>query len=117
MVPGSARIPTPEYFAPLAGRRRPGAQCYNRVSFPFQHNLHEHELFELHNLLDLAERQGQSPTFAHWSNGRVNVGDRWESGSGLRYSLRQTIRDIADNNSLAMLKHVEQDRIFGPVVM
>ena len=92
------------------------AQCYNRVSFPFRHNLHEHELFELHNLLELAQRQGQSPAFAHWSNGTVNVNDRWESGSGLRYSLRQTIRDIAVNNSLAVLKHVEQDRIFGPLV-
>jgi len=92
------------------------AQCYNRSSFLFHHNLHEHRLFELPSLLDLAERQGQTATYAHWSNGRVNVDDRWESGSGPRYSLRQTIRDIAVNNSLALLKHVERDAIFGPVI-
>jgi len=92
------------------------ARCYNRISFPFHHNLHEHSLFELPSLLELAERQGQSATYAHWSNGPVNVHDRWETGSGPRYSLRQTVRDIAVNNSLAVLKHVEHDRFFGPLI-
>src|SRR5207244_2807816 len=45
----------------------------------------------------------------------VNVGDRWET-RGPRYSLQETIDNIAANNSLVMLKHVDQDRVMGPLL-
>ena len=98
------------------GSREFFAQCYNRCSFLFHHDLHNQELFSWPNLLELASRQPQSAAYAHWSNGKVGVDDGWNSGSGPRYSLRDTILGIAGNDSLALLKHIEKDAVFGPAV-
>ena len=92
------------------------SQCYNRVSFLFHHDFHDHELFAWPNLLEFAGRQPQTPTYAYWSNGKVGVDDGWNAGGGPRCSLRETILGIGVNDSLAMLKHIEEDAVFGPVV-
>jgi hypothetical protein len=92
------------------------AQRYNRASFLFRHDLNKNPLFQLPSLLDLARRQPQNSTFAFWSNGKVGVDDRWEAGQGPRYSLQDTIANIEVNNSLAMLKHVEEDGALGPFI-
>jgi hypothetical protein len=89
---------------------------YNRASFMFQHELTGHPLFDIPNLIDLSRRQAERPGFAYWSNGKVDVGDRWEKGASEQQSLPDTIRDIADNDSLVMLKRTELDPIFGPVL-
>jgi hypothetical protein len=91
------------------------AQNYNRSSFMFRHGLSGHPLFQLPSLIELARRQGDRPGYAYWSNGAVDVNDRWEKGVSER-SLTNTIADIGDNDSLVILKHTEQDPVFGPVL-
>ena len=89
--------------------------CYNRASFLFQHELVGHPLFELDSLVNLSRRLPEHSDFAYWSNGKVDVGDRWEK-CGHRYSLQETLSNIAENNSLVMLKHVDQDVVLGPLL-
>lgn len=90
------------------------ARCYNRRSFMFRHNLKGHPLFQLPSLLELARRLGDRAGFAYWSNGSVDVKDRWEKGTVQHRPLVDTILGIAENDSLVMLKHVEQDPVLGP---
>jgi len=92
------------------------ARNYNRSSFMFQHGLKDHPLFALPSLVALSQRLPAHPDFAYWSNGRVAVTDPWEKGMSERYSLQDTITNIADNNSIVILKHTEQDPVFGPVL-
>jgi len=52
----------------------------------------------------------------YWQNGRVKVNDRWEANPGTRLSLEETILNIAHNDSLVVLKHAEQDPVYGPLL-
>ena len=70
----------------------------------FRHGLREHPLFQLQSLLDVARRQGDRPGCAYWSNGTVDVTDRWEKGANKHQSLLDTIAGIAENNSLVILE-------------
>ena len=90
------------------------ARNYNRHTFAFQHGLKDHPLFELSSLAALARRMPDHRDL-YWSNGRVDVTDRWDVSRDGRLSLEDTITNIADNNSLVLLKHTEQDPIYGPV--
>ncbi len=100
-----------------AGNPAPEFACfYNRRSFMFRHDLSGHPLFQLRSLIDLARRQGDRPGFAYWSNGTVDVADRWEKGADKHRPLLDTIAGIAGNDSLVMLKHAEQDPILGPML-
>jgi hypothetical protein len=89
---------------------------YNRRNFPFRHGLMGHPLFELPHLVDYSRRLSEDPMFAYWSNGKVGVDDRWDAAAGPRYSLQDSIANIADNNSLVLLKRVEMDTTFGPLI-
>lgn len=111
---GHSDLPILEELA-TSDPQQPFAQSYNRTSFMFRHGLSGHPLFQLPSLIELARRQGDRPGYAYWSNGAVDVSDRWEKGVSER-SLTNTIADIAGNDSLVMLKHTEQDRVFGPVL-
>ena len=121
--PASLEIDRPK-FASAAAERAPAcvltdataqfSRQYNRKSFLFEHGLATHPLFELPSLVALAER---TPGWEHyWANGSVRVGSGWGSGTGQRYSLPDTIANIAENDSMVILKHTEQDSIFGPVL-
>lgn len=92
------------------------ARQYNRQSFCFEHGLKGNPLFELDSLVELSKRLPAHPDFAYWSNGRVSINDPWEKGMSERYSLQDTIRGIADNNSIVIMKHTEQDPVIGPVL-
>ncbi|GAC1631253.1 MAG: hypothetical protein NVS9B10_24490 [Nevskia sp.] len=92
------------------------ARHYNRSSFEFAHGLKGHPLFELDSLVALSERLPAHPDFAYWANGRVAVADPWEKGMAGRCTLQDTIRNIADNNSIVILKHTEQDPVLGPLL-
>jgi hypothetical protein len=129
MVANAARIGREKASSGLAARDWGASDCeiaaepegrfledYNRRSFLFRHGLSGHPLFELPSLLELAARQGDRPDIAYWSNGTVAVNDRWEKGAARRTSLCDTIAGIAENESLVMLKHVEQDLILGPML-
>ena len=89
---------------------------YNTESFMFPHELHGRDVFGLPGLAGLAERLPQTDEFVYWSNGPVDVTSRWEDGKSGRHSLQDTIRGIATNNSMVILKHVEQDPVAGPVL-
>jgi hypothetical protein len=87
---------------------------YNRASFMFRHGLKGHALFELGSLVELARRMPDHRE-TYWSNGEVDVADRWETSRDARLSPEDTIAHIADNHSLVILKHTEQDPVYGPL--
>lgn len=112
-----AEIPAPATVRPLIEASDDiFARNYNRASFMFEHGLKGDPLFELGSLVELSRRLPAHPDFAYWSNGRVAVTDPWEKGMKARASLQDTIENIADNDSIVILKHTEQDPVFGPVL-
>lgn len=89
---------------------------FNRSSFLFRHQLSGHPLFELPSIIELAARLPQTWEFVYWANGKSSLTDRWEFSSGERLSLVETLRGIATNDSMVILKHVDQDSLFAPVL-
>ena len=89
---------------------------YNRASFMFPHGIGAADGFDVAGLAALAERLPQTDEYVYWSNGPVDVTARWEQGRAEKHSLQDTIRHIADNNSIVILKHTEQDPILGPIL-
>lgn len=92
------------------------AKNYNRSSFMFAHGLAGNPVFELPSLVALSRRLPSSPDFVYWSNGPVRIDDRWEAGSRAAQSLQETLENIRDNNSLVIMKHVEEDPVFAPIL-
>ncbi len=92
------------------------SENYNLRSFMFGHDLPASEIFNRDSLIDVAVRQGDKPGFGYCSSGAVGVSDRWEKGVGRGRTLADTLADIEHNDSLVMLKHVEQDPVLGPAV-
>lgn len=89
---------------------------YNRASFLFQHALTENPLFELDKLAELATRFSEHRERLYFSSGRGTVQDRWNGDGGTGNSVAQAIASIAERDSLIMLKRVELDPEFGPLV-
>ena len=85
---------------------------YNRSTFMFRHGLSGHPFLELPSLIDLAGRL-EKYDGCYWSNGSVNVTDRWEKGADRRQSLTETLKNIERNDSLVILKYVVHDPIVG----
>jgi hypothetical protein len=90
------------------------ARNYNRRHFLFRHGLKDHPLFDLPSLVELARRPFHHE--AYWSNGKVSANDPWGINRAPRLSLIDTIANIGDDNSLVILKHVEQDPVHGPML-
>jgi hypothetical protein len=88
---------------------------YNNKTFSFPHGLSSNPLFDLNNLIELTKRMPDHRD-TYWSNGKVAVGNAWAEGTGGRMSLQDTIAHIADNDSIVILKHTEQDPVYGPVL-
>ena len=88
---------------------------YNTAPFMFPHGLAGHGLFELPSLLALAQRMPDHRD-TYWSNGKPAVTDRWEKGRDGKLSLEDTITGIAENDSLVILKHTEQDPVYAPLL-
>ena len=86
---------------------------YNRSTFMFPHGLSGHPLLRLPSLIDLADRL-EKYDGCYWSNGSVDVTDRWDKGADRRQSLRKTLENIEVNNSLVILKYAIHDPIAGP---
>lgn len=106
----SPSTPTGDALLPASGEF---AAKFNRADFLFDHGLAHHPLFDLPSLLALANRIPKHKDFVYWQNGRVRVNDRWEANPGKRLTLEETVMGIADNDSLVILKHAEQDPVFG----
>ena len=98
---------------PIRPRRDSSRRHYNRSTFMFRHGLSGHPLLQLPSLIDLADRL-EKYDGCYWSNGSANVTDRWEKGADRRQSLRKTLENIEENNSLVILKYVVHDPIVGP---
>ena len=92
------------------------ARHYNRSSFMFPHGIGSGDGFDIPGLAALAERLPQTDEYVYWSNGPVDVTARWEQGRAEKHSLQDTIRNIAHNNSIVILKHTEQDPVLGPIL-
>jgi hypothetical protein len=92
------------------------ARKYNKTSFAFEHGLKGNPLFQLPGLIEYSRRLPADGGLAYWSNGAAKVDDRWDKSGGPRYTLQETIANIADNNSLVLLKRVELDPEYGPCV-
>lgn len=92
------------------------ANNYNKKSFSFHHNLKDNPLFQLPSLIEYSRRLPPDGGLAYWSNGAAKVDDRWDKSGGPRFSLQDSIANIAENNSLVMLKRVDLDREYGPCV-
>ena len=90
-------------------------RSYNVASFSFAHELTENPLFDLQHLIEHS-RLVVNPEFTYCSNGKVGVGDRWDASAGPRYSVQDTIANIAHNNSLVMLKRIELQPTFAPLM-
>lgn len=90
------------------------ARNFNRHHFMFAHGLKDHPLFDLPNLVELAKRPYHHESY--WSNGSVYVTDPWDINRSRRLTLIETIANIGDNNSIVILKHVEQDPVYAPVL-
>jgi hypothetical protein len=86
---------------------------YDKSSFMFPHGLSGHPILQLPSLVDLADRLEKYDA-CYWSNGSVDVTDRWDKGVDHRQSLRNTLENIQVNNSLVILKSVIHDPIAGP---
>lgn len=89
---------------------------FNRQDFMFDHGLAHHPLFELSALAKLAARIPKFKDFVYWQNGRVKVDDNWAANPAPRLTLEETIDGMAHNDSLVILKHAEQDPIYGPLL-
>jgi hypothetical protein len=101
---------SPEFLSDPDGQFPP---TYNRSTFMFRHGLSGHSVLQLPSLIDLAGRL-EKHDGCYWSNGSVNVTDRWEKGADRRQSLRKTLENIGENDSLVILKFVVHDPIAGP---
>jgi hypothetical protein len=87
---------------------------YNRSSFLFRHNLHEHEIFSWSQLIALGHRHPAHEPYTYWSNGKVAVNDGWGSRGRPQYSLQETLTNIKSDDSLVMFKHLERDSVYAP---
>jgi hypothetical protein len=92
------------------------ASNFNRMDFQFDHGLAFHPLFEPAALGELAHRIPKIRDFVYWQNGRVDIGAKWNDNPAPRLTLDETVAGIEHNNSLVILKHAEQDPIYGPVL-
>jgi hypothetical protein len=90
--------------------------AFERKSFSFPHAFAGHPLFDVGGLRELARRLPNHPGFLYWQNGHVDVGGSWGDQPAQRLTLDQTFETIATNDSLIILKHAEQDPIYGPVL-
>jgi hypothetical protein len=87
----------------------------NRANFTFKHGLAGNTLFELSALAALARRGGALGPH-YWASGAVPAGGGWSDGTVGRQTLPDTITNIEHNDSIVILRSVEQDPMFAPLL-
>jgi hypothetical protein len=65
-------------------------------------------------LVEYSRRLPADPDLSYWSNGKVRVSDRWDTCAGPRATIEDTLANIAENDSLVMLKRIELEPTFAP---
>jgi len=83
-------VMSPEILSDPEGQFPPN---YNRSTFMFRHGLSGHPLLQLSSLIDLGDRL-ERYNGCYWSNGQVDVTDRWDKGVDRSRSLRKTLEGI-----------------------
>ncbi|MGA2188765.1 MAG: hypothetical protein ABSH33_09545 [Steroidobacteraceae bacterium] len=96
----------------LEGRFR---RDYNRLDFPFTHQLAGNPLFDLDNLVEFTRRTPERRDH-YWANGAAPVNNAWSDGTIGRQSLPDTLVNVEHNNSTVVLRHTERDPVFAPVL-
>ena len=81
------------------------AECYPETPHRLQHELHEHPLLELDRLAKLAESLPASSLEYNFANQPIGVDGKPEP-TGI--PIGHTIRDIANSDSWAVIKNIEQ---------
>jgi len=89
---------------------------YNRRCFPFEHDLHENPLFDLDQLAEFVCREPELCRSAYCSCAPVSVKDPWAQGVPSPETVRDALREVATNNSLIILRHIERSVSVGPVL-
>jgi hypothetical protein len=89
---------------------------YNRRCFPFEHDLHENPLFDLDHLAELVCREPQLCRSAYCSCAPVSVKDPWAEGVPSPETVRDAVHEVATNNSLIILRHIERSASIGSVL-
>jgi hypothetical protein len=89
---------------------------YNRRCFPFEHDLHENPLFDLDQLAELVCREPELCRSAYCSCAPASVKDPWAQGVPSPATVRDALRDVATNNSLIIVRHIERSVSVGPVL-
>lgn len=90
------------------------AKCYPEVPHLLGHKLSRHPLLEIEALAALAERIPESSI--EYNRGDLPIGvDGKPGGTGL--TIGETIRHIAEANSWAVLKNIEQDEVYRALLL
>lgn len=92
------------------------AQNWNKAGFAYTHALANHSLFEPESLAQLAKRIPKIDGFVFWRNTKTALKGVWADGTDTNYSVEDTLRHLDDTDSIVILKHVEQDPEFGPLL-
>jgi hypothetical protein len=86
----------------------------NRLGFLFFHDLNVHPLFQLDSLIELARRTTAPQNY--WSNGTVSIADPRAAKTEHSTSLHDTLMNIEINDSLVVLKSMEQGEMYRPIL-
>ncbi len=88
----------------------------NRRPFGFRHGLALDLPLTLSDIMALNARLPDGDAFKGWQNGITQIEDGWNQRPAERLTLAETIAGIETNNSLVVLKHIEQDSVVGPIL-
>ena len=95
------------------------AECFlavNEHPSTYRHKLQQSPIFTFENMIALGERLPDGPAFKSWQNGKIGASDGWDARPLDPLSFHRTIEGIAENDSVLIMKHVEQDRVFGLIL-
>lgn len=91
-------------------------QNFNERQFSVQHRLHDHPLFKVPRLLDLAkEIAAKWPEDLYYDRGVTNVGQRWDC-RGNEFPVDQTLRNIETSGAWIDLKSAERNHEYAKVL-
>src|SRR6202165_4714079 len=90
---------------------------FDKYSFPFQHNLAGHPVFELTRLMELAqETQSTRPADLYYDAGTIDVNQRWDKTPRPEFSARDAIQRIEHCGAWIVLKRADKNPEYATVL-
>jgi hypothetical protein len=87
---------------------------FNRKSFEVSHHLATHPLFQLSNLLELAERtQKVRPDDLYYDMGDIQPGQRWDSVPERPFSAAEALRQLENSNAWFIFRSAQRDPAYA----